>query len=75
HTKADIDLATATFPFLSKFVADPHAPIDAILFKKPQVLQHPAPTRTHVLASSAHSQKANPSFTPMSQLLSPPSAT
>ncbi|GJT45874.1 hypothetical protein Tco_0954589 [Tanacetum coccineum] len=55
HTKADNDLATATFPFLSKVIADPHAPIEALLSKKPQVLQHPDPTRTHVLASSTHS--------------------
>ncbi|GJU81681.1 hypothetical protein Tco_1284046 [Tanacetum coccineum] len=75
HTKADNDLATATFPFLSKVIADPHAPINALLSKKPRVLQRPAPTRTHVLASSAHSQKANPSFALVSQLLSPPFAT
>nr|GEY91300.1 hypothetical protein [Tanacetum cinerariifolium] len=36
-------------PFdLSKFVADPSAPIEALLSKKPPSLQRPAPSRTQV---------------------------
>ncbi|GKA38653.1 hypothetical protein Tco_0731204 [Tanacetum coccineum] len=48
HTRARNELATAIFPFLADVVADPHAPIEALLSKKPYVLQRPAPTRTHV---------------------------
>nr|GEX32384.1 hypothetical protein [Tanacetum cinerariifolium] len=46
HTKAVNDLATATFPFLSKVVADPAASIKALLSKKPPTLQRPTPSRT-----------------------------
>nr|GEU47475.1 reverse transcriptase domain-containing protein [Tanacetum cinerariifolium] len=45
HTKAGNDLATATFPFLSKDVADPSTLIEALLLKKPPTLQRPAPSR------------------------------
>nr|GEY74221.1 hypothetical protein [Tanacetum cinerariifolium] len=47
HTKAGNDIAIATFPFLSEVVADPSAPIEALLSKKPHSLQRPTPTRTH----------------------------
>ncbi|GKE05611.1 hypothetical protein Tco_1397629 [Tanacetum coccineum] len=56
--RRQIDLDQYMSPYFK--ANNPHAPIDALLSKKPQVLQRPAPTRTHVLASSAHSQKANP---------------
>ncbi|GJU89692.1 hypothetical protein Tco_1302115 [Tanacetum coccineum] len=69
HTRAGNELATATFPFLTDVVADPHASVEALLSKKPRVLQRPASTRTHVLASSVPSQKATPS----PALMSPPS--
>ncbi|GJZ31938.1 hypothetical protein Tco_0576985 [Tanacetum coccineum] len=46
---------------VKEVVADPHASTEALLSKKPCVLQHPAPTKTHVPASSAPSQKATPS--------------
>ncbi|GKD88109.1 hypothetical protein Tco_1363616 [Tanacetum coccineum] len=68
HTKAGNDLATATFPYLTKFVADPYAPIEVLLSKKPRILQHSALTMTHVPTSSSHSQKATPS----PPLMSPP---
>ncbi|GJW21396.1 hypothetical protein Tco_0032018 [Tanacetum coccineum] len=68
HTKAGNDLATATFSYLADFVADPYAPIEVLLSKKPRILQHSALTRTHVPTSSAHSQKATPS----PPLMSPP---
>nr|GEV35729.1 hypothetical protein [Tanacetum cinerariifolium] len=38
HTRASNDLATATFPWLDKFVVDPPAHIEALLSKKPQSL-------------------------------------
>nr|GFA05587.1 hypothetical protein [Tanacetum cinerariifolium] len=44
--QASKDLATATFPWLDEFVADPLAPIEALLSKKPSTLQRPAPSRT-----------------------------
>nr|GEV86810.1 hypothetical protein [Tanacetum cinerariifolium] len=46
HTQASNDLATATFPWLDEFVADPLAPIEALLSKKPPSIQRPAPSRT-----------------------------
>ncbi|GJX39233.1 hypothetical protein Tco_0252536 [Tanacetum coccineum] len=55
HTKAGNDCVTATFPFLSEVVADPYAFVEALLSKKPWILQRPTLTRTHVLASSAPS--------------------
>ncbi|GJT59609.1 hypothetical protein Tco_1003142 [Tanacetum coccineum] len=48
HTQASNDLATATFPWLDEFVADPPAPIEALLSKKPPSLQSPSPSRTQV---------------------------
>nr|GEV83654.1 hypothetical protein [Tanacetum cinerariifolium] len=38
HNQAGNDLATATFPWLSEFVADPSAPIEVLLSKKPPTL-------------------------------------
>ncbi|GKG21754.1 hypothetical protein Tco_0384349, partial [Tanacetum coccineum] len=38
HTQASNDLATATFPWLNKFVVDPSAPIEALLSKNPLTL-------------------------------------
>ncbi|GJZ76849.1 hypothetical protein Tco_0641521 [Tanacetum coccineum] len=35
HTQASNDLATATFPWLDEFTADPSAPIEDLLLKKP----------------------------------------
>ncbi|GKC32845.1 hypothetical protein Tco_1040139 [Tanacetum coccineum] len=60
HTKVGNGLANTTFPFLFEVVADPHAPIKALLSKNPQILQRPALTRTHVPASSTLSKKATP---------------
>ncbi|GKF75529.1 hypothetical protein Tco_0224973, partial [Tanacetum coccineum] len=59
---------------VSKHEGDPHAPIKALLSKKPQVLQRPALTRTHVSASLAPFQKATSSSALVSQPLSPPLA-
>ncbi|GJV60258.1 hypothetical protein Tco_1466358 [Tanacetum coccineum] len=39
HTKAGNDLAIATFPFLFEVVADPSMSIEALLSKKPSILQ------------------------------------
>ncbi|GJT55258.1 hypothetical protein Tco_0990312 [Tanacetum coccineum] len=44
--RASNDFATATFSWLDEFVADAAAPIEALLSKKPPVLQKPAPLRT-----------------------------
>ncbi|GKA19163.1 hypothetical protein Tco_0699078 [Tanacetum coccineum] len=68
HTRAGNELETATFPFLAEVVADPHAFVEDLLSKNPRVLQCPAPTRTHMPASSVPSQKATPSFALMSTL-------
>ncbi|GKC46787.1 hypothetical protein Tco_1064509, partial [Tanacetum coccineum] len=38
HTQASNDLATATFPCLDEFVADPSVPIEALLLKNPPTL-------------------------------------
>ncbi|GKE34914.1 hypothetical protein Tco_1454236, partial [Tanacetum coccineum] len=57
--QASNDLATATFPWLDEFVADPLALIDALLSNKPLTLQRPAPSRTQVPLVS--SQRATPS--------------
>ncbi|GJS00906.1 hypothetical protein Tco_0317414 [Tanacetum coccineum] len=46
HTQASNDFATATFPWLDEFVADATALIEALLSKKPPMLQKPAPSRT-----------------------------
>ncbi|GKE72666.1 hypothetical protein Tco_1534707 [Tanacetum coccineum] len=70
HTQDSNDLVTATFPWLDEFVADPSAPIKALLSKKPPTLQRLAPSRTQVLLVS--SQRAAPSYVPASNLMSPP---
>ncbi|GKA89868.1 hypothetical protein Tco_0811680 [Tanacetum coccineum] len=59
HTQASNDFATATFPWLDEFVADVVAPIEALLSKKPPILQKPAPSRT--LMPTPSSQKATTS--------------
>ncbi|GJZ64234.1 hypothetical protein Tco_0620655 [Tanacetum coccineum] len=69
HTKAGNEFATSIFLYLADVVADPHVSIEVLLSKKPRVLQRPIPMRTHMLASSAPSQKASPSHA----LMSPPS--
>ncbi|GJZ93382.1 hypothetical protein Tco_0665447 [Tanacetum coccineum] len=46
HNQAGNDLATATFPWLLEFVADPSAPVEVLLSKKPPSLQRPAPLKT-----------------------------
>ncbi|GJX73650.1 hypothetical protein Tco_0312245 [Tanacetum coccineum] len=53
HTQASNDLATATFPWLDEFMANPSTPIEALLSKKPPSLQRPAPLRTQVPLSSS----------------------
>ncbi|GJZ70692.1 hypothetical protein Tco_0634543 [Tanacetum coccineum] len=68
--QASNDLATATFPWLDEFVADPSAPIEALLFKKPLTLQRPAPSRTQVPLVS--SQRDTSSSVPASNLMSLP---
>ncbi|GKE44941.1 hypothetical protein Tco_1472225 [Tanacetum coccineum] len=57
HIKAGNDLTTSTFPYLADVVADPHAHVEVLLSKEPWILQHPAPTRTHVPTSSAPSDR------------------
>ncbi|GKC15770.1 hypothetical protein Tco_1012552 [Tanacetum coccineum] len=58
-------------PFdLSKFMADPSAPIEVLLSKKPPSLQRPAPSRTQV--PLPFSQKATLSLVLISNLMSPP---
>ncbi|GJX81534.1 hypothetical protein Tco_0331015 [Tanacetum coccineum] len=70
HTQASNDLATATFPWLDEFVADPSAPIEALWSKKPLTLQKPAPLRTQVPLVSY--QRATPSSVLASNPMSPP---
>ncbi|GJY29803.1 hypothetical protein Tco_0405570, partial [Tanacetum coccineum] len=64
HTQDSNDLATATFPWLDEFVADPSAPIEALLSKKPLTLQRLAPSRTQFPLVS--SQRATSSSIPAS---------
>ncbi|GKD17702.1 hypothetical protein Tco_1206860 [Tanacetum coccineum] len=70
HTQASNDLATATFPWLVKFVVDPSAPIKALLSKKPPTLHIPASSRTQVPLPSF--QRATPSSVLVSHPMSPP---
>ncbi|GJV74495.1 hypothetical protein Tco_1506079 [Tanacetum coccineum] len=70
HAQANNNLATTTFPWLDEFVADPLAPIKALLSKKPPSLQIPAPSRTQVPLPS--SQRATSSLVLVSNLMSPP---
>ncbi|GJU75086.1 hypothetical protein Tco_1272156 [Tanacetum coccineum] len=53
HTQASNDFSTAMFPWLDEFVADATAPIEALLSKKPSILQKPAPSRTLMPAPSS----------------------
>ncbi|GJT58640.1 hypothetical protein Tco_1002173 [Tanacetum coccineum] len=71
HTKARNDLATTTFPFLSKVVADPSTPIEVMLSKKPQSLQRPAPTRTLAPTPLTPFTQVTPATALISKLLSP----
>ncbi|GKC04173.1 hypothetical protein Tco_0995783 [Tanacetum coccineum] len=50
HVRVGNELTAATFPFLVDVVADS---VEALLSKKPGVLQRPAPTITHMPTSSA----------------------
>ncbi|GKF78538.1 hypothetical protein Tco_0234106, partial [Tanacetum coccineum] len=70
YIQANNDLATATFPWLDEFIADPSAPIEALLSKKPPSLQRPALSRTQVFLPS--SKRANPSSILVSNPMSPP---
>ncbi|GKE73338.1 hypothetical protein Tco_1535379 [Tanacetum coccineum] len=70
HNQASNNLATATFPWLDEFMADPSAPIEALLSKKPSTLQRPAPSRTQVPLVS--SQRATSSSISASNPMSPP---
>ncbi|GJW16997.1 hypothetical protein Tco_0024433 [Tanacetum coccineum] len=69
HDQAGNDLATATFPWLSEFVADPLALVEVLLSKKPPSLQRHAPSKTQ--AHVASSQKATQSSVPASNSMSP----
>ncbi|GJV04082.1 hypothetical protein Tco_1337651 [Tanacetum coccineum] len=60
HNQAGNDLATANFPWLSEFVADPSAPVEVLLSKKPSSIQGPAPSNTQLLLPL--SKKATSSF-------------
>ncbi|GJZ43973.1 hypothetical protein Tco_0591228, partial [Tanacetum coccineum] len=66
---ASNDLATATFPWLNNFVADPSTLIEALLSKKPLTLQRLAPLRTQVPLVS--SQRATLSSVLASNLMHP----
>nr|GEW28157.1 hypothetical protein [Tanacetum cinerariifolium] len=46
HNWAGNDLAIVTFPWLSEFVADPLAPVEVLLSKKPPSIQKPASSKT-----------------------------
>ncbi|GJY21090.1 hypothetical protein Tco_0393656 [Tanacetum coccineum] len=70
HTQASNDFSTAMFPWLDEFVVDAAAPIEALLSKKPPILQKPAPSRTLMHVPS--SQKATPSYALSVNLITPP---
>nr|GEW15511.1 reverse transcriptase domain-containing protein [Tanacetum cinerariifolium] len=53
HTQAGNELATATFPWLSEFVASPSAPIAVLQSKKPPTLQRHVPLKTQVPVPSS----------------------
>ncbi|GKC73055.1 hypothetical protein Tco_1118938 [Tanacetum coccineum] len=69
HNQAGNDLATMTFPWLSEFIADPLAPVEVLLSKKPPSIQKPAPSKTQALIAS--SQKDTPSSIPASNTMFP----
>nr|GEW13810.1 hypothetical protein [Tanacetum cinerariifolium] len=68
--QAGNDLVTATFPWLLEFLADPSAPVEVLLSKKPSSLQRPAPSKTQALVSSSLKSISSsiPGFSPMSPL-------
>ncbi|GJQ97639.1 putative reverse transcriptase domain-containing protein [Tanacetum coccineum] len=66
--QASNDLATATFPWLDEFVADPSTLIEALLSKKHPTLQRPTPLRTQFPLVS--SQMATSSSIPASNSMS-----
>nr|GEX72826.1 hypothetical protein [Tanacetum cinerariifolium] len=70
HDQAGNDVATATFPWFSEFVADPSAHVEVFLSMKPSSLQRPSPLKTH--APVVSSQKATPSSILASNMMSPP---
>ncbi|GJV24080.1 hypothetical protein Tco_1376775 [Tanacetum coccineum] len=70
HTQASNDFATATFPWLDELMADPSAPIEVLLSKKPPSLQRHVPSRTQVPLPT--SQRATPSSASISNSVSPP---
>ncbi|GKD47741.1 hypothetical protein Tco_1276717 [Tanacetum coccineum] len=51
HTQFNNDLATVTFSWLNKYVAD--ASVEALLSKKPLTLQKPVPSRTQMHVPSS----------------------
>ncbi|GJS06564.1 hypothetical protein Tco_0363360, partial [Tanacetum coccineum] len=53
HTQTSNDFATAMFPWLNEFVADVVALIEALLSKKPPILQKLGPSRTQMLVPSS----------------------
>ncbi|GJZ73434.1 hypothetical protein Tco_0637580, partial [Tanacetum coccineum] len=71
HMKAGNDLATATFPLLSEVVVDPSIPIEVLLSKNPQSLQHPSPTRILATTPSTPSTQVTPATTLVSKPLYP----
>ncbi|GKC02895.1 hypothetical protein Tco_0994505 [Tanacetum coccineum] len=73
HTNAGNNFVAATFPFISKVVADHSASVEALLSKEPKSLYRPTPTKTNAPAPSAHSQKATPSSAPTPKPMSPAS--
>ncbi|GJZ13331.1 hypothetical protein Tco_0548561 [Tanacetum coccineum] len=53
HNQDGNNLTTATFPWLSEFVADPSASVEVLLSKKPPSIQKPAPSKTQALVASS----------------------
>ncbi|GJW67565.1 hypothetical protein Tco_0121989 [Tanacetum coccineum] len=53
HTQSSNDFATAAFPWLDEFVANAATLIEALLSKKPPILQKLAPSRTLMHAPSS----------------------
>nr|GFC58626.1 hypothetical protein [Tanacetum cinerariifolium] len=70
YTQANNDFATATFPWLDEFVADPLAPTKVLLLKKPLSFQRSGPSRTQVPLPACH--RATPSSAPVSNPMFPP---
>nr|GEY83037.1 hypothetical protein [Tanacetum cinerariifolium] len=53
HTQAGNELATASFSWLSEFIADPLSPIEVLLLKKLPALQRHVPLKTQVLVPAS----------------------